>query len=162
MISDRKKALPAPLLLSVAVWMSTAPAAAAEVSGADWNTSAFFSRARAADVSACLEAGAEVDARDEDGETPLHQAAENGQAPAVLEALLKAGAKINARDEDGWPPLHKAAFSDAPAAAQILLKAGADPAARSEGGSTPWDYVKENNALKGMSVYWWLKEERFR
>ena len=37
--------------------------------------------------------------------TPLHVAADNGDAEAVT-ALLKAGAKPNGQDEDGVTPLH--------------------------------------------------------
>ena len=55
-------------------------------------------------VTTCLKAGADLEARDEDGNTPLHWAARTTGTPAVIEALLKAGANPNARDRDGKTP----------------------------------------------------------
>jgi ankyrin repeat protein len=52
-----------------------------------------------------------VDARDESGCTPLHFAADRGQAVAA-QLLLAAGADVNARDADGQTPLHYAALCE--------------------------------------------------
>ena len=62
----------------------------------------------AANVVALIKAGADIDARDEDGETPLHSAAESGN-PEHIAVLVDAGADINAPDESGQTPLHAAA-----------------------------------------------------
>ena len=56
-----------------------------------------------------VEAGAEVNARNKDGWTPLHRAA-RGAGPEMLTALLEAGAKVNVRAKDGDAPLHHAAL----------------------------------------------------
>ena len=58
----------------------------------EWNTPEFFETATVDDVTACLAAGADVAARNENGGTPLYIAARNNENPAVIEALLVAGA----------------------------------------------------------------------
>jgi len=59
-------------------------------------------------VKALLEAGAEVNARDNDGWTALHVAAGRGRTE-VVKALLEAGADVNATDGGGWTARHWAA-----------------------------------------------------
>ena len=79
----------------------------------DWDTRVFFAVAQVALVRRCLEAGADVQAKDEDGYGPLHHAARSGTA-AVVAALLEAGAEVNAWATGfgvdwGWDytPLHE-------------------------------------------------------
>ncbi len=95
----------------------------------DWNSEGFFSDAEVADVSRCLAAGADANARDEDGTTPLHWVARYGGHAAVAEALLAAGAEVDAEDGYGMTPLHLAARYVNAAVTEILLAAGADQTA---------------------------------
>ena len=89
-------------------------------------------------LAACLDAGADPKAQDENGLTPLHLAAVGNENPAVIAALLEAGADLKARNKDGMTPLHLAAwFNGNPAVIAALLEAGADPKARDEFGNTP-------------------------
>ena len=90
--------------LACALWLVAGSAALAQPSCGDWNTQAFFQRATAADGSRCLEAGADLEARGEDGWTPLHVAAGLSGTPAVVTALLAAGADPAARDAGGRIP----------------------------------------------------------
>ena len=53
-----------------------------------------------------LKAGAEVDARDNEGYTPLHWAAAENSNELVLSLLIEAGADPAAMDGDGLTPLH--------------------------------------------------------
>ena len=78
-------------------------------------------------VTVLLAAGAEVDARDLSGETPLHWAAGRNRNPAVIAELVEAGADLNARDGDGNTPLHASRRNTNPAVALLLLELGADP-----------------------------------
>ena len=77
-----------------------------------------------------------VNARNEDGETPLHWASSRG-TPEDIVTLLEAGADVHARTESGSTPLHRAAESETPENIRILLEAGADVNARNAGGWTP-------------------------
>lgn len=77
---------------------------------------------RGAVVALLAKAGAEVDARDKYGNTPL-MANWLGYED-VTAALIKAGASVNARDDSGATALSGA---PTPAIASLLLKSGADP-----------------------------------
>ena len=53
--------------------------------------------------------GADINAQDHDGYTPLHIAACNGYLE-ILQCLVMNGADINAKDHDGYTPLYIAAL----------------------------------------------------
>ena len=53
---------------------------------------------------ALLNAGADLNAQNQYGGTPLHVAAGNNENPAVITALLNAGADPAARDDKGRTP----------------------------------------------------------
>ena len=78
----------------------------------------------------------EVNARGEDGDSPLHIACLYGQA-AVVEECIRRGADVNVRDEDDSTPLHDAAAGGFEAiVAQLLLK-GASTSAKDNEEDTP-------------------------
>ena len=56
-----------------------------------------------------LDNGAQVDARDEDGNTPLILAAKGTSRPEYIQLLIENRAEVNARNNDGWTPLMIAA-----------------------------------------------------
>ena len=83
-----------------------------------------------------LEAGADLEARNEEGCTPLSLALRRGR-PRVVERLLEAGADREARDQQGRTPLMEAAASAAGIrSVEALLAAGADPQARDTRGNS--------------------------
>ena len=89
-------------------------------------------------IKALVEAGADLEARNEKDVTPLHVAAGYSDIPAIVTALLKAGADLEARDERGWTPLHwAAAYNEVPSVVETLLHAGAGVEAKSYEGATP-------------------------
>tara|TARA_B100001013_G_C24348103_1_gene339258 strand:- start:103 stop:423 length:321 start_codon:yes stop_codon:yes gene_type:complete len=64
--------------------------------------------------------GADVDADNLDGETPLHRAAFRGHEE-IAELLIAKGADVNAKDELGWTPLHNAAYKCQKEVAELLI-----------------------------------------
>ena len=84
-------------------------------------------------VKLLLNAGAEIELKDEDSSTPLHIAAMFGR-PEVARTLISAGADIHAQDFSGGTPLH---VSDTPEITELLINAGADVNARDREGVTP-------------------------
>lgn len=67
----------------------------------------------------------DLDARDNDGQTPLMLAARKGHG-AVVKLLLAMGkANVNAKNKDSWTPLSWATEEGSKDMAELLLKAGA-------------------------------------
>ena len=56
-------------------------------------------------IKALLDTGADPMARDQDGDTPLHIAANWSDDVAIIQALLDAGADVRAENEDGSRPV---------------------------------------------------------
>ncbi len=91
-------------------------------------------------ASFLLSRGADIDALDERGNTPLFYAVEARSGTSGLELvklLLDAGAKPDARGSSGATPLLKAVESGKKEEAALLLSGGADPEAAGPGGRTP-------------------------
>ena len=84
-------------------------------------------------VNLLLQAGADVNAKSEDGTTVLMLAAYSKE-PDVVNILLEAGADVNARDADGKTALHSAAAKGDPRIIRTLLQSGADVNAKVAGG----------------------------
>ncbi|GAA1611155.1 hypothetical protein GCM10009733_004010 [Nonomuraea maheshkhaliensis] len=116
-------------------------------SGADPNTPsegeegglplcAAAARDRTEVARALLDAGAQVDGREDGGWTALLWAATNGQAE-VARMLIEAGADVDVTNDDGDTPLTLAARRGALGVVQALLEAGADHEKYDGEGDTP-------------------------
>eukprot|EP00854_Cymbomonas_tetramitiformis_P019831 gene19831-23717_t len=105
---------------------------------------------------ALVRAGADINAKNSSGQTPLHCAAASGD-PAIVRILLQAGADIDARDSGprNETPLHYAALSGnlgAVSAVKTLLQAGADINARDRHGATPLHYAAIRSSGQSASI----------
>lgn len=79
-----------------------------------------------------------VDARDEDGRTPLmHAVLAERPNPEVIKLLVERGADVNAADNSGWTALHFAGQDQKAEVVRALLGAGAEVDPRDEDGTTP-------------------------
>jgi ankyrin repeat protein len=97
------------------------------------------------EVRQLVAAGASPVARDANGDTPLHVAAQHNPDPNVIRALLAAGADVDSRTERGSTALMKAVWHNSAEVVLALIVGGADVALRSSDGQTALHYAARNN-----------------
>ena len=96
---------------------------------------------RAECIRLLVEAGADVNARDSLGNTPLHKT----YAKEIEEELLKLGANVNARNNDGETPIFTT-FDDS--AITLYAKHGADLTIRNNKGQTALEAASAHGPLR--------------
>ena len=99
---------------------------------------------------ALIEAGADVNAKEDDGWTPLHHCAQKGHLE-VVRVLIEKGADVNAKEDDGRTPLHLSASKGHPEVARALIEKGADVNAKNDDGETPLHTCALNGLLENKN-----------
>lgn len=110
-----------------------------------------------------IKAGANVNIRDRNQNTPLHDAAIS-YTVQTMRLLLRAGAFVNAKNKDGNTPLHLVSKYEVTTQVHekiidVLLKNGANPLMKNKKGRTPIDFAR--GGLK-QKLKEWLPERGLR
>ena len=105
-------------------------------------------------VATLIVAGAEVNAKNNEDKTPLHDAARNGRVAivAIVSMLIAAGANVNAKSSGGETPLYGAAYLGHAPVVSVLIAAGADVNAKNDGGYAPLHRVAVRSRASIVSI----------
>lgn len=102
-------------------------------------------------VKVMLEQGFDVNRRNSERLTPLHQALQKNALQICL-ALLESGADIEAETPDGWRPLHCAARSGLEAPVRLCLDYKADWLSSTADGQTALHKACQSNNFEAVRV----------
>lgn len=121
----------------------------------DWEFVELCKTGAPADVQSAIQAGANVNAVDDENFwTPLMWAAKENPNAQVITILATTGANVNEKDENDLTPLMlAAAHNPNPDVVASLLSSGADAKMRNSEGKRAIDFAQDNMALKESSVY---------
>ncbi|MBA95595.1 MAG: hypothetical protein CMP21_07755 [Rickettsiales bacterium] len=89
-----------------------------------------------------IDKGGDVNARNQDGITPLDFAIAKGDVE-FIKLLIDKGGDVNARNQDGITPLHWVAYKGYEVIVKALVIAGANIKATDNNGSTVLDYAAQ-------------------
>ena len=137
--------------VAVLLWLATAVVPPPEVAAADQRLADAAARADAAAVRQLLAAGADANAADADGTTPLHVAVWADDLATVQE-LLRAGAKADVANTFRVTPISLAAEHGNASIVRRLIDAGANVAAVDAAGETLLMAAVRSNSLDTVRV----------
>jgi ankyrin repeat protein len=107
-------------------------------------------------IQMLLERNAEINIRDNVGETPLHgileyinyKVADSDSFFDVIQFLLKHGADVDAQNDAHWTPLHRASCCGSIRATELLLGHNANVHARNNEGRTALHYAMQSEVAR--------------
>ena len=105
-------------------------------------------------VKYLIDVGAQIDAKNNFGQTPLHCSVN----VEVAKCLIKNGAMIETKDQDGETPLHSAAKDGHLEIVEYLIQQGAQVNIRDNNGQTPFDLADEYKSFE--TAEYLLKKKR--
>lgn len=114
------------------------PATQVQTPDLDIHAASFLGNLEA--VNQHIDAGSDLNKKDQYGSTPLNIAATFNKTEVAI-ALINAGADLNMKNADGSTPLHISAFFCRIEIVEALLEKGADKTIRNAYGSTPLESV---------------------
>ena len=113
-------------------------------------------------VTALLENGADVNAKDKYGYPALHWAAWHNASEAAV-VLLENGADANAKNDKDFTPLHWSAWNNGHETAVVLLENGADVNVKNEDGDTPAPLGQHGTmSMRWKGQHWKTKRKSIR
>lgn len=113
--------------------------------------SSYVWRERTDAVAKLLERGADVSTQDNDGDAPVHGAAQTGNVE-ILDMLIDKGADPNLKNKLGGTPLMWAAVYGHEEAARWLIEHGANPSLKDNDGMTARDWAIKNKREKLVAL----------
>ena len=101
-------------------------------------------------VKVLLEKGADLEAKDDTGQTPLSMASEKGHKDVVQLLLATGQVDVDSKDKNGQTPLSMAAESGYESVVQLLLESGqVDVDSKDKNGQTPL-WMAARNGYEGV------------
>lgn len=104
------------------------------------HTSVDYRKNKLTPIKVLIANGADINAKDDTGNTPLHYAANSGHAKGAA-LLIKAGADIEAKNNKGWTPLQRACIDGHLEIIEVLIASDADVNAPLSNGLLPLDIL---------------------
>ena len=118
----------------------------------DWDNADVSKNVDASKIKYLIERGADVNAKEQYGQTPLHYASYYNHIETT-ELLIERGADVEAKDEWEMTPLHWASCKNRIETAKLLIEKGADLEAKCNKGKTPFDWACSDEMEELLQKY---------